>query len=134
MASARSVTRYDGRPGARSPGRARRHPSAGEWSRIETALNEEITDITWLMEQFSRRAPDPVNPAEEHNVRARLVAIALQGLHARATETLPGRPLSRTSYKNRWSGASGGQEGGSEHTTALKRAQAGCHRPPGPSL
>lgn len=92
MASAGSVTRYDGRPGTRSPGRARRHPSAGEWSRIETALNEEITDITLLIEQLSRRAPDPVNPAEEHNVRARLVAIALQGLHARPRHRNPARP------------------------------------------
>jgi AcrR family transcriptional regulator len=69
------------------------------------SLRPDVTtlDITWLIEQFSRRAPDPINPAEEHNVRTRLVAIAVQGLHAPATETLPGRPPSRTHYAKRWS-------------------------------
>ena len=64
-------------------------------------------DITWLIEQFSRRPPDPVDPEEERNVRARLVAIALDGLRAqagpRARESLPGRPPSRARYVGRWS-------------------------------
>jgi AcrR family transcriptional regulator len=71
-------------------------------------------DITWLIEQFSRRPPDPVDPAEERNVRSRLVAIALDGLRSRqhapgpaagtgSGEALPGRPPSRTRYVNRWS-------------------------------
>lgn len=34
-------------------------------------------DITWLIEQFSRRATGPVDPDEERDVRSRLVAIAL---------------------------------------------------------
>jgi AcrR family transcriptional regulator len=66
-------------------------------------------DISWLIEQFSRRAPDPVDPDEERNVRSRLVAIALDGLRARTAEgsrrTLPGDPPSLERYVNRWSRA-----------------------------
>ena len=64
-------------------------------------------DVTWLIEQFSRRPPDPVDADEERNVRARLVAIALDGLRTqdgpRAGQALPGRPPSRTRYVRRWS-------------------------------
>jgi len=60
-------------------------------------------DITWLIEQFSRRSPDQVEPAEERNVRSRLVAIALDGLRAAPGQALPGRPPSRSRYVNRWS-------------------------------
>jgi AcrR family transcriptional regulator len=64
-------------------------------------------DITWLIEQFSRRAPDPVDPGEERNVRARLAAIALDGLRARTAEgprqVLPGHAPSSDRYLNRWS-------------------------------
>ena len=60
-------------------------------------------DVTWLIEQFSRRSPDQVEAAEERNVRSRLVAIALDGLRAGAGETLPGQPPSRARYVNRWS-------------------------------
>jgi AcrR family transcriptional regulator len=74
------------------------------------SLRADVTalDITWLIEQFSRRPPDPVDPDEERNVRARLVAIALDGLRARPgaahrADALPGRPPSRTQYVNRWS-------------------------------
>jgi AcrR family transcriptional regulator len=71
-------------------------------------LRPDVTalDITWLIEQFSRRAPDPVDPDEERNVRARLVAIALDGLRAQAgpnLAALPGRPPSRARYVRRWS-------------------------------
>ena len=71
-------------------------------------------DVTWLIEQFSRRAPDPVDPDEERNVRARLVAIALDGLRAQdgprahnggqtqTRQALPGRPPSRARYVRRW--------------------------------
>lgn len=69
------------------------------------SLRADVTalDIAWLIEQYSRRAPDPVDPAEERNVRSRLVAIALDGLRAPGGEALPGRPPGRTSYQNRWS-------------------------------
>src|SRR5262249_56066973 len=69
------------------------------------SLRAEITamDITWLIEQFSRRAPDSVDPAEERNVRSRLVAIAVDGLRAGAGQSLPGHPPSRARYVNRWS-------------------------------
>jgi AcrR family transcriptional regulator len=69
------------------------------------SLRADVTalDITWLIEQFSRRAPDPVEPEEERNVRSRLVAVALDGLRAPPGEALPGRPPSRTRYVHRWS-------------------------------
>jgi AcrR family transcriptional regulator len=69
------------------------------------SLRADVTplDVTWLIEQFSRRAPDPFDPEEERNARSRLVAIALDGLRARPAEALPGRPPSRARYVNRWS-------------------------------
>jgi AcrR family transcriptional regulator len=70
------------------------------------SLRPDVTalDISWLIEQFSRRPPDPVEPAEERNVRSRLVAIALDGLRVSPpARPLPGRPPSRTRYVSRWS-------------------------------
>ena len=70
------------------------------------SLRPDVTalDITWLIEQFSRCPRDPVEPAEERNVRSRLVAIALDGLRAgRPGGPLPGRPPSRARYVSRWS-------------------------------
>jgi hypothetical protein len=69
------------------------------------SLRPDVTalDVTWLIEQFSRRPPDPVDPEEERNVRARLLAIAVDGLRAGAGQALPGRPPSRERYVNRWS-------------------------------
>jgi AcrR family transcriptional regulator len=71
------------------------------------SLRPDVTalDISWLIEQFSRRPPDPVEPGEERNVRARLLAIALDGLRAGAGPALPGRPPSRARYVRRWSRA-----------------------------
>ena len=68
-------------------------------------LRADVTalDVTWLIEQFSRRPPDRLDPAEERNVRSRLLAIALDGLRARPDQVLPGRPPSRSRYVNRWS-------------------------------
>ena len=68
-------------------------------------------DITWLIEQFSRRAPDSTSAsadaAEERNVRSRLLAIALDGLRVATrdwpSQTLPGSPPSSDYYVNRWS-------------------------------
>jgi AcrR family transcriptional regulator len=64
-------------------------------------------DVTWLIEQFSRRAPDPVDRDDEHGVRSRLVAIALDGLRARVQagsgKELPGEPPRQTDYETRWS-------------------------------
>jgi AcrR family transcriptional regulator len=73
-------------------------------------------DITWLIEQFSRRAPDPVGRDDERDIRSRLLAIALDGLRAvadgRLREPLPGSPPSPAHYVNRWShqGRRGGEE------------------------
>jgi AcrR family transcriptional regulator len=74
-------------------------------------LRADVTalDVSWLIEQFSRRPPGRLAAAEERNVRSRLVAIALDGLRSRpglvpgATEALPGRPPDRGQYVNRWS-------------------------------
>jgi AcrR family transcriptional regulator len=61
-------------------------------------------DITWLIEQFSRRPPTTPDLAVERNVRSRLVAIALDGLRARIpSATLPGDPPDPMHYVNRWS-------------------------------
>jgi AcrR family transcriptional regulator len=69
-------------------------------------------DIAWLIEQFSRRAPAPApapapvapaESAEDRNVRSRLVAIALAGLHTAPAQALPGRPPSLARYVDRWS-------------------------------
>lgn len=60
-------------------------------------------DVAWLIEQFSRRAPDQADPEEERNARTRLLAIALDGLRAPAATRLPGRPPSRARYVSRWS-------------------------------
>ena len=73
------------------------------------SLRPDVTplDINWLIEQFSRRARDPVDPEEESNVRSRLLAIALDGLRARpGGQPLPGRPPSREDYTKRWSATS----------------------------
>jgi AcrR family transcriptional regulator len=59
-------------------------------------------DISYLIEQFSRRPPDPAGPAQERNTRDRLVAIALDGLRAGRGDPLPGRPPSRAHYVRRW--------------------------------
>jgi AcrR family transcriptional regulator len=68
-------------------------------------LRPDVTalDIAWLIEQFSRRAPGPLDPAEERSVRARLLAIALDGLRAPASGRLPGPAPSRAHYEKRWS-------------------------------
>src|SRR5260370_27542152 len=68
-------------------------------------LRADVTalDITWLIEQFSRRSLDLLEPDEDRNVRARLLAIALDGLRAPPGQALPGRPPSPSPYVNRWS-------------------------------
>jgi AcrR family transcriptional regulator len=74
-------------------------------------LRPDVTalDISWLIEQFSRRPPGRLDAAEERTVRSRLVAIALDGLRARpglapgSPGSLPGPPPGRDHYVNRWS-------------------------------
>jgi hypothetical protein len=55
------------------------------------------------MPNGQNRPPGPNDPAEERNVRSRLVAIALDGLRPGPGRVLPGRPPSRARYVNRWS-------------------------------
>jgi AcrR family transcriptional regulator len=58
-------------------------------------------DVSLLIEQFSRRSPT-LPAAEEANARARLLAIALDGLRATHAGPLPGRAPSRAAYVARW--------------------------------
>jgi len=82
------------------------------------SLRADVTalDIALLIEQFSRRAPGPADgqdadQEEERGVRARLLAIAFQGLRAqaatplagRAPSPLPGQAPSLARYVGRWS-------------------------------
>jgi len=66
-------------------------------------LRRDVTalDVSLLIEQFSRRPCGPRNPAEDNN-RRRLLAIAVDGLHARNTDPLPGRRPSLRRYQERW--------------------------------
>jgi AcrR family transcriptional regulator len=70
-------------------------------------LRADVTalDVSWLIEQFSRRPPGQLEAAEERNVRSRLVAIALAGLRAHPGRpgNLPGHPPRPDDYVNRWS-------------------------------
>jgi AcrR family transcriptional regulator len=81
-----------------------RAQAAGQLRADVTAL-----DITWLIEQFSRRPPGPLEDAAERGIRSRLVAIALNGLRARsglvpgAPGSLPEPPPDLRDYVNRWS-------------------------------
>jgi AcrR family transcriptional regulator len=70
----------------------------------DNSLRADATalDIAWLIEQFSRRAADAIDAEEEASIRARLLAIALDGLRAPRSQPLPGRPPSRTHYEGRW--------------------------------
>ena len=74
------------------------------------SLRADVTalDIALLIEQFSRRAPglpggQEADQEEERDVRARLLAIAFQGLRAQAATPLPGRAPSLVRYVGRWS-------------------------------
>jgi AcrR family transcriptional regulator len=73
-------------------------------------LRPDVTamDISWLIEQFSRRSPVPADADAERNVRSRLVSIALDGLRAGSRtgspgSILPGEPPSPVHYVQRWS-------------------------------
>jgi AcrR family transcriptional regulator len=71
----------------------------------DRSLRDDVTalDISLLIEMFSRLALELPDPAEERNVRDRLVAIAVAGLRTDAAATaLPGRPPSRERYVGRW--------------------------------
>jgi AcrR family transcriptional regulator len=70
----------------------------------DNSLRADATalDLAWLIEQFSRRAPDAIDATEEAGIRARLLTIALDGLRAPGSQPLPGRPPSRASYEGRW--------------------------------
>jgi AcrR family transcriptional regulator len=98
-----------------------------ERAQRDGSLRADVTplDVTWLIEQFSRRAPDPVDLEEERNARSRLVAIALDGLRAGPASALPGRPPSRARYVNRWSRA---DERGPDSVLAMSAPFCGCLR------
>ncbi|MDP9867609.1 MULTISPECIES: TetR/AcrR family transcriptional regulator [Streptosporangium] len=58
-------------------------------------------DISLLIGQFSRTVPAPPGQGEEE-IRSRLLAIALDGLKAHNTGTLPGGPPSVQRYQALW--------------------------------
>jgi AcrR family transcriptional regulator len=67
-------------------------------------LRADVTalDIAWLIELFGRSGP-ALPGAEDHAVRERLLAIALDGLRARHAGPLPGTPPAARHYEERWS-------------------------------
>jgi AcrR family transcriptional regulator len=60
------------------------------------------TDISWLIEQFSRAAPAAGSSDEDRNVHQRLLAIAIDGLFARSARPLPGTAPTARHYEERW--------------------------------
>ena len=74
-------------------------------ARAAGALRPGVTalDISLLIEQFSRRGK-----ADDEKARRRLIAIATDGLHARNSGRLPGRPPSLRDYQARWRPHEGG--------------------------
>ena len=80
---------------------ARAHEQ-GSLRRDATAL-----DIAWLVEMFGRFGP-ATQGTEEHAIRQRLLAIALDGLRSGAAGTggaaLPGTPPTAAHYEGRWAG------------------------------
>jgi hypothetical protein len=79
-------------------------------TQAQGALRPDVTalDIAWLIEMFGRMRP--VSPeSEEHRVRQRLLAIAMDGLRtgsasrwARGATPLPGEPPTAEHYEGRW--------------------------------
>jgi hypothetical protein len=71
-------------------------------------LRTDVTalDIAWLIEYFGRRGPVPLG-TEDHAVRRRLLAIALDGLRGPGSAPLPGPPPSSRHYERRWAPPSG---------------------------
>lgn len=61
-------------------------------------------DVALLIEQFSRRSTGS-RDEEQDNARRRLLAIAIDGLHARNCAPLPGRAPSLRRYEGRWAPA-----------------------------
>jgi hypothetical protein len=60
-----------------------------------------VLDIAWLIELFGRQGP-ALPGAEDHAVRERLLAIALDGLRAGHAGPLPGTPPGARHYEERW--------------------------------
>jgi AcrR family transcriptional regulator len=59
------------------------------------------TDIWWLIEQFSRHSANPYS-ADDPNVRARILAISLDGLRPQSGPPLPGPAPDRHANARRW--------------------------------
>jgi AcrR family transcriptional regulator len=72
-------------------------------ARREGGLRPDVTalDVAWLIELFGQRGPARPG-AEDDRIHQRLLAIALDGLRAPGTTTLPGRPPSARHYESRW--------------------------------
>jgi AcrR family transcriptional regulator len=72
-------------------------------ARREGALRPGVTalDIAWLIEYFGRHGPVPPG-TEDHAIRQRLLAMALDGLRNQQAGPLPGRAPSSRHYEQRW--------------------------------
>jgi len=72
-------------------------------ARRDGALRGDVTalDIAWLIELFGRPGAAPPG-TEDHAIRQRLLAIALDGLRGPGAGPLPGRPPTARHYEQRW--------------------------------
>jgi AcrR family transcriptional regulator len=59
-------------------------------------------DISWMIEQFARTAPAADAADADHTVHQRLLAIAIDGLHAEHARPLPGHRPTTAHYEQRW--------------------------------
>ncbi len=75
-------------------------------ARRDGALRGDVTalDIAWLIELFGRQGVVPPG-TEDHAIRQRLLALALDGLRGPAAGPLPGRPPTARHYEQRWTPA-----------------------------
>ena len=73
----------------------------------EGGLRPDVTtlDVLWLIELFGSHGPAR---AGDDRARRRLLAVALDGLRARAARPLPGPPPSARDYEARWKTAEPG--------------------------
>ncbi len=80
----------------------RLHQSVVDRAHRDGGLRPDVTalDISWLIEQFARSAP--AAGADDRNVQARLLAIAVDGLFATGAPPLPGHRPTARHYEQRW--------------------------------
>jgi AcrR family transcriptional regulator len=82
----------------------RLHQAIVDRAHRDGRLRPDVTalDISWLTEQFARSAPAAAASADDRNVQARLLAIAVDGLFATGAPPLPGHRPTARHYEQRW--------------------------------